>query len=45
MQINRSDEQSEEERGMIEEIVEVMRSGPVCETRRLKEVNRTVLSE
>ena len=45
VQINRSDKQSEEEHGRIEGIVEVMRSGQVCETRGLKKVNRNILSE
>ena len=45
VQINRTDEQSEQESCMIEEIVEVMRSGQVSYTRGLKKVNRNVLSE
>ena len=45
VQINRTDEQSEQESCMIEEIVEIMRSGQVCDTRRLKKVNRNVLLE
>ena len=45
VEINRTDEQSEQESCMIEEIVEIMRSGQVCDTRGLKKVNRNVLSE
>ena len=45
VQINRSDEQNEQESFIIEEIVEIMRSGQVCGTRGLKKVNRNVLSE
>ena len=45
VQINRTDEQSEQESCMIEEIVEIMRSGQVCDTRGLKKVNRNILSE
>ena len=45
VEINRTDEQSEQESCMIEEIVGIMRSGQVCDTRGLKKVNRSVLSE
>ena len=45
VQINISGEQNEQESSMLEEIVEIMRSGQVCDTRGIKKVNRNVLSE
>ena len=45
VQINRTDVLNDQESCMVEEIVEIMRSGQVCDTRGLKKVNRNVLSE
>ena len=43
VQINRTDVLNDQESCMVEEIVEIMRSGQVCNTRGLKQVNRNVL--
>ena len=45
VQINCSEEENEQDRSMIEEIVQLMRSEKIYNTRALKQVNRTILSE
>ena len=45
MQINSSEEENEQDRHMIEEIFQLMRSEKTYNTRGLKQVNRNILSE
>ena len=45
VQINSSEEENEQDRSMIEEIVQLMRSEKIYNARALKQVNRNILSE
>ena len=45
VQINSNEEENEQERSMIEEIVQLMESEQAYNTRRLRQVNRNILSE